>query len=421
MKHFRPKAVLRTGTDRQDARAGMRRKLLFAILLLLIISQVPFAYRRYRLHRLRTVIQQLAIQRTIPAAENQYVDFKGVIHVHSFLGGHSTGTFAEIIDAATANQLNFVIMTEHPQPSFDTSAMTLNGVHGGVLFVNGNEVATASGDRLLLIPGSADAAMSAHRSTEEIVAAQKSNGGLSFVAYPSESQNWQTTDANGIEVYNLFTNARQINSITMFFDGLWSYRSYADLMFADFFTRPEQDLRLWDNTMANRDRKLVAIAGNDAHSNVGVSLNDAAGKQLIGIKLDPYERSFRVVRNHVLIRKGTELNRESLLQALSQGHSYLSYDIFADASGFDFSGSNADVVMGDDVALERQPEFVIKTPVTSRMVIIKNGYIFGQQWGTTAQFTPDGPGTYRVEVYLDTLPAPAKGQPWIISNPIYVK
>jgi hypothetical protein len=406
---------------RQHARAGMRRKLLFAILLLLIISQVPFAYRRYRLHRLRTVIQQLATQRTMPAAETQYVDFRGVIHVHSFLGGHSTGTFAEILDAATANQLNFVIMTEHPQANFDTSAMTLNGAHDGVLFVNGNEVATASGDRLLLIPGSAGAAVSGRRSTEEIVAEQKSNGGLSFVAYPSESQNWQTTAANGVEVYNLFTNARQINSITMFFDGLWSYRSYADLMFADFFTRPEENLRLWDNMMANGDRKLVAIAGNDAHSNVGVSLNNASGKQLIGIKLDPYERSFRVVRNHVLIRKGTELNRESLLQALSQGHCYLAYDIFADASGFDFSVSNSDVVMGDEIALDRQPQFVINTPVASRMVIIKNGSIFGQQWGTSAQFTPGGPGSYRVEVYLDALPAPAKGQPWIISNPIYVK
>jgi hypothetical protein len=399
----------------------MRRKLLFAILLLILISQIPFVYRGYRLHRLRTAIQQLATQRVVPATETQYLDAKGVMHVHSFLGGHSTGTFAEIVAAATANQLNFVIMTEHPQASFDTSAMTLNGVHDGILFVNGNEVATASGDRLLLIPGLADAATSGRRSTQEIVAEQNSNGGLSFVAYPSESQNWQSTAANGIEVYNLFTNAKQINSVLMFFDGLWSYRSYADLMFANFFTRPDQNLRLWDTAMTNPDRKLVAIAGSDAHSNVGVSLNDSSGEELIGIKLDPYERSFRVVRNHVLIRKGIELNRESLLQAISQGHCYVSYDIFADASGFNFSVSNSDVLMGDEIALDRQPQFVINTPLASRIVIIKNGSVFGQQWGTIAHFAPDGAGIYRVEAYLDTLPPPAKGQPWIISNPIYVK
>ena len=399
----------------------MRRKLLFAILFIVIISQVPFAYRRYRLHRLRTVIQQLATQRAPAAAATQYLDSKGVIHVHSFLGGHSTGTFAELVEAAKANQLNFVIMTEHPQASFDTSAMTLTGVHDRILFVNGNEVATASGDRLLLIPGSANAAISGRRSTEEIVAEQKSSGGLSFVAYPSESQHWQTTPADGVEVYNLFTNARQINSIVMFFDGLWSYRSYADLMLANFFARPEQNLRLWDNATTNPQRKLVAIAGNDAHANVGVSLNDASGKQLIGIKLDPYERSFRVVRTHVLIPKGSDLSRESLLQAISQGHCYVSYDIFADATGFDFSVRNSNVIMGDEIALDQQPELVVNTPLPTRIVIIKNGNFFGQQQGTTAQFTPDGAGTYRVEAYLDTLPAPAKGQPWIISNPIYVK
>ena len=397
----------------------MRRKLLFAVLIIIVISQVPFAYRRYRLYRLRTVIPQLAARRS--ATETQYADEKGVIHVHSSLGGHSTGTFAEIVDAARSNQLNFVIMTEHPQTSFDTSAMTLNGVHDGILFVNGNEVASASGDRLLLIPGSADAATSPRRSTEEIIAEQKSSGGLSFVAYPSESQHWQTTSADGVEVYNLFTNARQINSMVMLFDGLWSYRSYADLMFANFFTRPEQNLRLWDNAMTNPPRKLVAIAGNDAHSNVGVSLNDASGKQLIGIKLDPYERSFRVVRTHVLLGKGVELNRESLLQAISRGHCYVSYDIFADATGFDFSVRNSDFVMGDEVALDQQPEFVIKTPLAARIVMMKNGSVFGQQQGTTAQFKPDGAGTYRAEAYLDDLPTPAKGQPWIISNPIYVK
>src|SRR5215471_529876 len=296
----------------------MRRKLFFAILFIIVISQVPFAYRRYRLHLLRAVIQQLATQRTVPTGETQYIDSKGVIHVHSFLGGHSTGTFAEIVDAAKANQLDFVIMTEHPQASFDTSAMTLNGVHDGVVFVNGNEVGTASGDRLLLIPGAADAAISGRRTTEEIVTEQKSSGGLSFVAYPSESQRWQTTNADGVEIYNLFTNARDIKPVVMFFDGLWSYRSYPDLLFANFFSRPDQNLQRWDSAMLKPPRRLVAIAGNDAHANVGLSLNDASGKQLIGMKLDPYERSFRVVRTHVLLKKGEALTRESILAALTQ-------------------------------------------------------------------------------------------------------
>ena len=381
---------------------------------------MPFAYRRYRLSKLQAAIQQLATQRTPPAADNQYVDYKGVIHVHSFLGGHSTGTFAELIEAAKANQLDFVIMTEHPQASFDTSAMTLNGIHDGVLFVNGNEVATASGDRLLLIPGAVNAATDSSRATQEIIDEHKS-GGLSFVAYPSESQQWQSTQPNGVEIYNLYSNAQEIRPVITFFDGLWSYRSYPDLMFANFFSRPGQNLRLWDDAMRRTNTRLVAIAGNDAHANVGVSLNDSSGKELIGVKLDPYERSFRVVRTHVLIRKGIQLTRESLLQALAEGHCYISFDVFADATGFDFSISNSDQQMGDESATNPQLRFAVSTPIPARIALIKNGNVVDQRSGKTVEFSSDGPGIYRVEGYLDALPAPATGQPWIVSNPIYIR
>src|SRR5258705_9442237 len=123
----------------------MKRKILIVILVLVVCSQIPFAYRRYRLRRLQNTIQELASQRTGPPASD-YADYPGVIHVHTSLGGHSTGTFAELISAARANQLAFVIMTEHPQNDFDTAALTLSGEHAGVLFINGNEVSSASGD-----------------------------------------------------------------------------------------------------------------------------------------------------------------------------------------------------------------------------------------------------------------------------------
>jgi hypothetical protein len=344
-----------------------------------------------------------------------------VIHVHTSLGGHSNGTFAELIAGAKANQLDFVIMTEHPQAEFDTSAMTLSGVHGGVLFVNGNEVATANGDRLLLIPGSANASSMNSQSTQQIIDQQNGAGGLAFVAYPGESQNWQSTTPSGVEVYNLFTNTKHANRFVLFFDGAWSYRSYADLMFANFFARPDEDLKRWDDTIANMKRKLVAIAGNDAHSNIGVSLDDESGNQLMGIKLDPYERSFRTVRTHVLIKKEKGLTRESLLEALSQGHCYVSFDLFSDASGFRFTASETDRIMGDDLSANNQLKLSVRTPLPARLVLMKNGNFFEEKVGTSAEFLSSGPGTYRIEAYLNGLTSPAQGKPWVISNPIYIK
>ena len=400
----------------------MKRKILILLLGLVIVSQLPFAYRRYRLSRLQTAIQQLASQRVPPAAESEYVDYTGVIHVHSSLVGHSTGNFSELIAAAKANQLDFVIMTEHPQQEFDTSAMTLNGVRSGILFVNGNEVVTANGDRLLLFPGSANAALMGSQSTQEVVDRQKASGGVAIVAYPTESRNWQSTAVDGVEVYNLFTNARRINPVVMFFDGLWSYGSYPELMFANFFDRPAEDLKRWDEAISTSNRKLVATAGNDAHSNIGLSLNDASGKQWLGIKLDPYERSFRTVRTHVLIKKDQGLTSESLFEAISQGHCYLSFDIFGNPKGFSFAASGLEnTIMGDQIELlPGGLHLTTVAPVTSRFVLLKAGVVVDQKIGTTADFLVDATGSYRVEAYLDSLPAPVRGQPWIISNPIYV-
>jgi hypothetical protein len=394
-----------------------RRRFLLLLLALIVISQIPFVYRRYRLGRLRNTIQQLSSQRIANENAGEYVDYKGVIHVHTFLGGHSTGTFEELIAAARANGVDFVVMTEHPQAEFDTSAMTLSGVHSGVLFVNGNEMVTANGDRLLLIPGSPNAATSL--STKDVVDHQKAARGLAFAAYPTDSQTWVSTSIDGVEVYNLFTNTRQINRVVTFFDGLWSYRSYPDLMFANFFVRPTENLKRWDDAISASNRKLVAIGGPDAHSNVAFGLSDATGKQWLGAKLDPYERSFRTVRTHVLIGKDRTLTRESLLEALSLGHCYVSFDIFSDATGFRFGVTRTEQIMGDQIN-SNGAELLVMAPLASRFVLFKNGNAIDQKTGTSAQFNVSGAGVYRVEAYLDSLPAPAKGKPWIISNPIYV-
>lgn len=400
----------------------MKRKILLILLGVIIVSQLPFAYRRYRLSRLNTTIQQLTSQRLPPQTESGYVDYRGVIHVHSFLGGHSTGNFSELIAAAKANQLDFVIMTEHPQSEFDTSAMTLSGPHGGVLFINGNEVATSSGDRLLLIPGSTAAASMNTQSTQEIIDKQKAAGGLALAAYPSESQNWQSTSIDGVEIYNLFTNARRYNALVGFFDGLWSYGSYSDLMFGNFFVRPAENLNRWDQAMTERHRKLTAIAGNDAHSNIGLNLNDASGRQWLGVRLDPYERSFRTVRTHVLIPRDKELSREALVEAISQGHCYVSFDLFGDPRGFSFAvAATPQKTMGDEIAFAAGLRLLAGAPLSSRFVLLRDGKAIDQKSGSAAEFLVSTSGTYRLEVYLDSLPSPVKGQPWILSNPIYVR
>jgi hypothetical protein len=401
------------------------KKIILILLVVVVLSQLPFAYRRYKLGRLHAAIQQINSQRKLDQkTDDAYTEFKGVIHVHSFLGGHSTGTFEDIIAAANANQLNFVIMTEHPSKNFDTAAMTLKGVHAGVLFVNGNEVATSTQDRLLVMPGDEGAASASTFSTQEILSQEKARGALAFVTYPHDFKSWSANAYDGVEVYNVFTNAQRVNALVTFFDGLWAYRSYPDLLFATFYTRPADALKKWDEAIATQNRKLVALAGSDAHANIGIGLNYSSGRTLLGIKLDPYERSFRLVQMHVLIPKDKSLTAETLLSALHDGHCFIAFDLFGDASGFSFTATNGTEkwIQGDEISLGNSVRLTVNTPVSSRIVLIKNGNTLQEQTGVSSkEFAVSERGVYRVEVYLPQLSKPVSDQPWIISNPIYVR
>jgi hypothetical protein len=397
------------------------RRVLLVLLLIVLVAQIPFVYRRYQLGRLNAKIQELNAGRTVIDG-GEFVDYKGVLHVHSFLGGHSAGTFDEIIKAAKSNGLQFVIMTEHPEPDFGTSEMTLKGPHAGILFINGNEVRTRESDRLLIAPGDVALDNAGTMAISEVLSQTNARGALSVVAYPDEFKSWDNGAFDAIEVYNVYSNARQMSPFVAFFDSVWSYRSYHDLLFATFYRRPDPALSKWDEITAQR--KIVGLAGNDAHANIGISLNDYSGKTLLGLRLDPYETSFRLVRIHVLIPRGKALDFDSLLSALKAGHCFIGFDLFGDSSGFSLtaaSGGNPKI-QGDEIVMAREVRFSVRLPVAGRIVLLRNGTKIEEANGVAQkEFSQVEKGTYRVEVYLPQLGHPVGDQPWIISNPIYVR
>jgi len=395
------------------------KKLLLLTVAFVLVSQIPFAYRRYKLGRLNAAIQAVSSERRASKTQDGYVEYRGVIHVHSFLGGHSEGTFQEIISAAKANELQFVVMTEHAESLIDTSAMTLKGTHNGVLFVNGNEVRSANGDRLLVIPGDASLDGSDKLTAEQIAANTRSRGAISVIAYPNEFKS-AGNSYDGIEVYNVFTNARRVNLLVAFFDALWSHHTYPDLLFANYYQRPGEELRKWD--ALSKESRFVATAGNDSHANIGLNLRDSSGNQLLGFKLDPYQTSFHIVRVHVLVPSGKPLETTNLLQAIKAGHCFIGFDVFGDSSGFRFETSNAPAIQGDEVSLQKDLRLRVSIPVSGRLLLFRNGEIVLDETGITTKEIPVvDKGVYRVEVYLPQLGKPVGDQPWIISNPIYVR
>src|ERR1051326_7952462 len=100
------------------------KKIALVLIGLLFLSQTPFVYRRYRLGRLSAAIAASNAERVAGPAGGRYDDSAGVFHVHSSLGGHSTGTLSDIVQAAKADRLAFVVMTEHPDALVNTAEAT---------------------------------------------------------------------------------------------------------------------------------------------------------------------------------------------------------------------------------------------------------------------------------------------------------
>ena len=402
------------------------KRLLVALLLAALAAQAPALYRRYRLRQLSGAIAALHAQRALDP-DDTLADYAGALHVHTALGGHSTGTLEEVIRGAQAAGLKFVVMSEHPSALYDSAAQTLNGEHGGVLFVAGTETSESAQDRLLTFGGDAggDDEAAGATSTQEMIDRAKAGGRLVFVAHPETFRGWETARGfDGMEVYNLHADARHARPLWLFLEGLWSYRAYPHLLWTRFSENPNENLRRWDALTRGGARRVVAVAGNDAHQNVGLSLQHLTGKPILRLTLDPYERSFRVVRTHVLVPREQTLNAEALLAALAAGHAYVSFDVLADATGFRFdaAGGAEQKIMGDEIALAGGVRLRATTPVRSRMVLVKDGARYGEAVeGVRHEWVVSQPGAYRVECYLPQLPAPLDQKLWIISNPVYVR
>jgi len=391
------------------------KKIALILTAVVVLIQLPFIYRRVQVGKLSQRIALLNINRT-PLESSHYKDLTGVIHVHTALGGHSTATFDDLI--AGSKGLDFVILTEHTADLIDTAAMTLNGTYGGVLFVGGNELDTFSGDRMLLIPGTSEAFARRMTMTPAFIAPFQKEGRLAFVTYPERFSTWYST-FDGVEVFNLNSNTKRMSYVPFLLDALWSYGKYPELTLAKYLSRPDTELQKFDEVA--RKRRITLFAGSDAHSNIGFHLfGDDSGHKYLNLKFDDYAMIFRIVRTHVLLANDKALTQQSLLDALRAGHCFIGFDVLSDTRGFSFS--SGDKIMGDEATLAEAPNLKVAIPQSARIVLFKDGSKISEssevrEW----KFQPKERGTYRVEVFMDSLGKPFDRLPWIISNPIYVR
>jgi len=347
----------------------------------------------------------------------------GGYHVHT-TRSDGTGTVDEVALAAARAGLRFVIFTDHgdgvrrPDPPM---------YRAGVLCLDGVEISTTEGHYAVIGMGQAPYPLGGE--PRDVVEDVARLGGFGIAAHPTSPKaelQWREwgVPLDGIEWLNADSEWR---------DETWLglARALVDYLFrppeslASVLDRPDAALVRWD--ALTRHRRVVGLAGLDAHARLGGQ--QAADPHVGGVflKLPSYESLFRALSLRVEVEEpwhgDAAHDGASLLDALQAGHVYTAIDAIAGPPSFEFtarSGSHT-AREGDvlDVAGAVDLEASTNAPPGSMLVLMENGRIASEVSGPHLRYTARStPAVFRVEVRVPPRPGGPR-VPWIVSNPIY--
>lgn len=268
----------------------------------------------------------------------------GVVHIHTTLSDGG-GTPEEVVAAAKAAGLGFVVITDHN----NLDAKPAEGYRDGVLVAVGTELSTTAGHVLGL--GIPDPAFRFSGDALDSLDDIRTLGGFAFAAHPTSPRSdfrwtgWDLPGPWGLELLNGDSQWREAGWLRLLRTAaLYTVNPRFALLRS--LTPPEAALAQWDALLARRD--VAGIVGADAHSRVPL------GKR-ISLRFPSYESLFGLARNHVLLEaplsRTYESDERSVLEALARGRSYLALDALAPADGFSFTAERDGRVwtMGDTV------------------------------------------------------------------------
>lgn len=333
--------------------------------------------------------------------DDGYLDFSGVIHIHTRYSHDAHGTIQDVIETANEQKLDYAIITEHN--NLKPVREGWPGWHDGTLLLVGMEI-SARGGHYLAFNVSKEIDRE-HLDTQQIIDEVNRQGGLGFIAHPyfknGPWRDWSVHGFTGIEAYNVAHDTLDENKARL---ALWTLTAAAEPFYLSILDRPYDPIAKWDE-LIQRFGRVVGIGSVDAHE-----------FHALGVKFARYEDLFQMARTHVLI-PSSELSAAATYEAYRKGHVYIGIAIMGNPSGFTFMATDSKNVlgiMGDEVALAEELELTVLTAAAAQLTLYKDGQIADARIGARWHIPVKEPGVYRVE-------ASRHGKPWIISNPIYVR
>lgn len=324
-------------------------------------------------------------------------DWKGVVHCHSYLSHDSDGTVAEIVAAAHAARVDFVLMTDH-----QTDASIGDGARGrvgGVLLVVGAEVRTPQGT-VMAFP--LQSPLRRWQSAGALVAEAGRQGALAFLCHAEDTRAWDVDGICGVEIVNLHAGALAADRLEML---LWGFLLPLRATFGLLCQRNPEVFAGWDRQLGRR-HPFTPVGGNDAHANVRIF-------GPFGGTIGTYREVFLTLSTHVL---AVHLDEAGLVEALRAGRTYVCFDLFGEGTGFDFHAEAGTEVspVGATVTASAALRLVARAPRPGRLRLLHDGFVCRESDGRALELLDPAPGVYRIEVMT------ASGAPWIFSSSIRV-
>lgn len=343
---------------------------------------------------------------------SRYYEISGCIHIHFPLNWGGKGVELMGLKGIEANA-DFLILTSHtPQkhPERFKEILEAENYYGKTLVISGEEVhdETKESHALVIDHSKWTGLEKSFSDTFHEIAREKT---LSFIAHPDGYHNlflvgndhrwkrWEIEDVAGIEVWSLL------------FD--WIASTHIVNLPLRYMNFPSNlkgpgsyNLSLWDNL--SQRKKTVGIAGLDIHA-IPFPFLDVK-------KTFRYENVFKILRNHLLLKKPLSGNfiedKTLILECLKKGNLFFANDLLRESKHFYFGDANGDFFMGDKI--EPGKEVVVEIPVKTKTRLLKNGKIIWEGEIENKKFILEKEGHYRIEVFL-------ADKHWIFSNHICVK
>lgn len=348
--------------------------------------------------------------------------YRGVIHVHSNVSHDSAGEPAEIVAAAKAAGLDFVMTTDHNSRAiFDQG---FDGWRDGVLVIRGAEF-RAEKDYVLGL-GLRSFIDSSRLTFQQVTEAIVAQGGVAIGAHPARFKHWSAPGLSGVEVWDLYDEMRSDpwRYPGLMVDALLSYAEHLEetvfherrasaqgvgtfdaAILESLIRPPDQGLAAFDAETARRH--FVAISTSDTHKKNIAIIN----------RVDPYAVTLGLATTYLL---ADEFTQAALLDALRRGRTYLAFDRLAPASGFDvrIDGAGGIWGLGDTVTSTKPLTLRVTAPYPGRITVVRDGAVVSRSNAATVAVPVAGPGVYRAEV---AILVEGQWRPWIYSNPMYVR